>query len=297
MYSFTIRQLEVFLEICRVGSFSGAAERLDVSQPAVSNAVRLLESELGVELFERRRGTSCVLTREGAVLRDCAAQFIARCEAMGRAARGLRRKPRCLRVFAGGHLLEDYLRPLLPEFCEEHPQLQMSFLPERNRDQIQQDIRAGKVDVAVITAPPDEKPPGSLLLGTTATGVFGLSGQRGLPTAEEVSTLPFILPVASSQLTHSMLAELARHGVRPAQIAGYFPYHDLRVRLACRGRGVVFAAQSVIDKHDQHGQLRLLFATDPWERHLYINPRLESAAAAAVAGFVSRALSTPPVGG
>ncbi len=53
MYSFTFRQVEVFLEICRAGNFSGAAEQLEVSQPAISNVVRALELQLGVELFER----------------------------------------------------------------------------------------------------------------------------------------------------------------------------------------------------------------------------------------------------
>jgi DNA-binding transcriptional LysR family regulator len=293
MYSFTFRQVEVFLEICRVGNFSAAAGRLDVSQPAISNVIRSLESQLGVELFERRRGASCLLTREGAGFRDSAQQFISQCESIGRGVRTGRRKPRPLRVFIGQHLLEDYLRPLLPEFYEEHPQLQMNFLPEKSRDQIQQEILAGKVDVAVIATPADEKPPGSLLLGTIATGVHGLRSYRGPLSAEEVSALPFILPGAGSQLTASMLREMERHGVKPTRIVGHFPYHDVRVRLACRGKGVLFAAQSVVDRHDPRGLLRLLFATEPWERRMYISPRVEPATAAAIASFVTRVLAAP----
>jgi DNA-binding transcriptional LysR family regulator len=292
MYSFTFRQIEVFLEICRVGNFSAAAGRLDVSQPAISNVIRSLEAELGIELFERRRGASCVLTREGMGLRDCAQQFISQCDAIGRGARGVRRKPRPLRVFIGAHLLEDFLRPLLPEFYEEHPQLQMNFLPEKSRDQILQEIQAGKIDVAVITTPAEERPPGSLLLGTVPTGVHGVRSYRGPFSKEEISALPFILPAAGSQLTASMLRELERHGVKPTRIVGHFPYHDVRVRLACRGKGVLFAAQSVVDKHDTRGLLRLLFATEPWERRLYISPRVEPGAATALASFVTRALSS-----
>lgn len=291
MYSFTFRQVQVFLEICRVGNFSGAAERLDVSQPAISNIIRTLESQLGVELFERRRGASCVLTREGIGFRDNAQQFVAQCEAIGRGVRVGRRKPRPLRVFIGGHLLEDFIRPVLPEFYEEHPQQQMNFLPEKNRDQILQEISADKVDVAVITAPPDERPKGSVLVGTVLTGVYGVRSYRGPFTPEEISALPFVLPAADSHLTASMLRQMERHGVRPTRIVGFFPYHDLRVRLACRGKGVLFAAQSVIDKHDVRGQLRPLFPMEPWERRLYISPRVEPATATAVASFVTRALS------
>lgn len=50
-----IRQLEYFLMVREAGSFTRAAERLYVSQPAVTNAVRSLEEELGIQLFDRSR--------------------------------------------------------------------------------------------------------------------------------------------------------------------------------------------------------------------------------------------------
>lgn len=296
MYSFTFRQIEVFLEICRAGNFSGAAGQLEVSQPAISNVIRALESQLGVELFERRRGASCVLSREGIAFRDCAQQFLAQCEALGRGARSGRRRPRPLRVFIGGHLLEDFVRPMLPELYDEHPHIQMNFMPERSREQIVQEIQAGKIDVAVVTVAPDDKPPGSLLLGTVAAGVYAARNFRGPFTPESVSRLPFILPTAGTQLTSSMLRELEKHGVVPSRVSSFCQYHDVRIQLVCRGNGVTFSVQSVIDRHDPRGQLRLVLPMQPWERRLYINPRVERATATAIASFVSRALSVPARG-
>ncbi len=287
MYAFTFRQLEVFLEICRDGNFSGAAGRLDVSQPAISNVIRALESQLGVELFERRRGSSCVLTRDGMALRDCTQQFVNQCDNISRGVRG---RARPLQVFAGAHLLDDYLRPLLPEFYEAHPRLQMNFLSEKARDQIKQDIIADKVDVAVITAPADERLEGSALIGTIPAGVYGTHNFRDHCSATELSSHPFILPTANSQLANSMMRQLELHGIHPSRITGYFPYHELRVRLASRGKGLLFDVQSVVDKHDQRGLLRMLFPTEPWERRLYISPRLDSATANAVFDFVSESL-------
>jgi DNA-binding transcriptional LysR family regulator len=291
MYSFTFRQIEVFLEICRAGNFSGAAGQLEVSQPAISNVIRSLEAQLGVELFERRRGASCVLSRDGLRFRDCAQQFLAECAAIGHGSRPRRRRPRPLRAFIGGHLLEDFVRPMLPELYDEHPQLQMNFLPERSRDQILQDIQTAKIDVAVITVPAEEKPPGSLQVGTVAAGVYGARNFRGPFSPESVSALPFILPAARTQLTISMLRELEKHRVVPERIVGFCQYHDVRIRLACRGKAVTFSVQSVIDKHDPRGQLRLLFPMTPWERRLYINPRVDPASAAAIASFVTRAFA------
>jgi DNA-binding transcriptional LysR family regulator len=293
MYSFTFRQIEVFLEICRLGNFSAAAAELEVSQPAISNVIRSLESQLGIDLFERRRGASCVLTREGIKFRDCAQQFLAQCEALGRAGRGARR-PRPLRVFIGGHLLDDFVRPLLPEFHDEHPDVRMNFLPERNRDRILQEIQTGQIDVAVITVPSDERPPGSVHIGTVAAGVYGARNFRSSLSAVAVSELPFILPATGAQLTATMLREMQKHGVVPTRIIDFCQYHDVRIRLVCRGTGVTFSVQSVIDRHDPRGQLRLIFPMAAWERRLYINPRVEPASATAVASFVTRALAVIP---
>ncbi len=61
-----LRQLEYFLMVSKVNSFTRAAERLYVSQPAVTNAIRSLEDELGVQLFDRNQ-KQAFLTSEGQV--------------------------------------------------------------------------------------------------------------------------------------------------------------------------------------------------------------------------------------
>lgn len=61
-----LRQLEYFLMVSKAGSFTHAAARLYVSQPAVTNAIRGLEDELGVQLFDRSQ-KQAFLTTEGKV--------------------------------------------------------------------------------------------------------------------------------------------------------------------------------------------------------------------------------------
>ena len=60
-------QLQMFLAVVDSGSFSAAAEQLHVTQPAVSEGVRALESRLGVRLFDRR-GHRAAVTPEGTAL-------------------------------------------------------------------------------------------------------------------------------------------------------------------------------------------------------------------------------------
>jgi DNA-binding transcriptional LysR family regulator len=50
------REIEIFRAVMLTGSTSRAAEKLDISQPAVSQAIRKLEENAGLKLFARMRG-------------------------------------------------------------------------------------------------------------------------------------------------------------------------------------------------------------------------------------------------
>jgi len=63
----TLRQLEIFLEVVRAGSFRGAARDLGLSQVAVSDHVRQLERRLGRDLFIRAPGSVPTLSAAGQV--------------------------------------------------------------------------------------------------------------------------------------------------------------------------------------------------------------------------------------
>jgi len=58
-------QIEAFLAVARLGSFTRAAAALHLSQPAVSRRIDLLEHRLGAPMFERARGSSVILTEAG----------------------------------------------------------------------------------------------------------------------------------------------------------------------------------------------------------------------------------------
>src|SRR5256885_13601062 len=62
-----LRRLEVFAKVAELGSFSRAAEALFLTQPTVSEHVRALEDELGVQLLDRL-GRGAAPTRAGQLL-------------------------------------------------------------------------------------------------------------------------------------------------------------------------------------------------------------------------------------
>lgn len=62
-----IDRLKMFIYVCMYGTVSKAAEKLYISQPAVSQGIKELEKELGVDLFERK-GRNLILTSSGIAL-------------------------------------------------------------------------------------------------------------------------------------------------------------------------------------------------------------------------------------
>ena len=64
-----LKQLECFLAVSKLKSFTRAAEQVYISQPSVTTAIRRLEDELGIILFERNK-KQAVLTPEGKIFYD-----------------------------------------------------------------------------------------------------------------------------------------------------------------------------------------------------------------------------------
>lgn len=63
----TLTQMQYFYTVCKYENYTRAAQELYVSQPAISQAMKELEIQCGVPLFQRQ-GNTLVLTEEGAVL-------------------------------------------------------------------------------------------------------------------------------------------------------------------------------------------------------------------------------------
>lgn len=88
----TLQQLRYAIEIANSGSMNEAAKRLFVSQPSLSNAIKELESELGITIFERNnRGIS--ISAEGVEFLGYARQIIEQTEFMENRYTGKKRSP------------------------------------------------------------------------------------------------------------------------------------------------------------------------------------------------------------
>ncbi|MFE2547817.1 LysR family transcriptional regulator [Streptomyces sp. NPDC059355] len=102
--------LELLLAVARIGSLSGAAKRMGITQPAASSRIRAMETRLGVALVDRSpRGST--LTAEGALVTDWARRVVDAAEAFDAGAQALRgRRDSRLRV-AASMTIAEYLLP------------------------------------------------------------------------------------------------------------------------------------------------------------------------------------------
>src|SRR5207237_8205736 len=121
-----INQLEVFLSVAQEKSFSRAAEALHRTQPAVSQAIRRLEAELGEPLFDRssKDGT---LTAAGRVLFDFAQQMMNLRHHAHSAIKELRDLHRGKLSLDANEYTVMSLLPLIPILHARHPQIRIEL--------------------------------------------------------------------------------------------------------------------------------------------------------------------------
>ena len=149
--------MEAFVLVVDTGSFSAAARRLKLGQPAVSKLVAQLEGRLGVKLLVRTtRGLTA--TEAGLNYYERARRSIEEADEAEHAARGagasLTGK---LRIAAAVTFARIHLIPRLPEFLQRHPDLEIEVvLDDRNVDLVQEGVdvalRMGQLVDSSLTA-------------------------------------------------------------------------------------------------------------------------------------------------
>lgn len=149
--------MEAFVLVVDAGSFSAAARRLGVGQPAVSKLVAQLERRLGVKLLARTtRGLTP--TEAGRNYYERARRSIQEADEADLAARGASKGlTGKLRVCAAVTFARLLLMPRVPEFLARHPDLELDVvLDDRNIDLVQEGIdvglRMGRLADSTLTA-------------------------------------------------------------------------------------------------------------------------------------------------
>jgi DNA-binding transcriptional LysR family regulator len=150
------QQLQAFVAIAECGSFSAAAERLHLTQPAVSKRLALLEEQLDAQVFDRI-GRRIRLTAAGQLLLPRAKTVLNEVEAGYQAIAGLRGEVAgALSIATSHHIGLHYLPSHLRSFMKAFPAVRMD-LHFLDSEQAQAEILRGRFDLALVTLPPEQQ--------------------------------------------------------------------------------------------------------------------------------------------
>lgn len=243
----TPRQLEVFLTAAEDCHFVCTASRLGISQAAVSSHIAALEHQLGKPLFVRRRGRKPILSSYGQTLFKEARSSITQTDGAGPRPHQLKR--RRVHIGAGGHLLDDYIRPRLPHFYRQHADLDIECHYVDSPNPCVQLVNERKIDLLVYTVTnPANFPLHAEILRSVKLGLYvgrGLASSKNLsPT--ELSTLPFILPPEGSPACRLVQSALLAAGISCRSVAAHVQFAPVAKDLAKRGHGVAVLFETMI---------------------------------------------------
>ena len=146
--------MKVFLAVAHERSFSRAAAKVHRTQPAVSQAVRRLEVELGEQLFDRSSKTG-TLTEAGRMLQNYGQRLVRLAEETESAVRELRDLQRGRVLVGANEAAVHTLLPLIVRFRQRYPDITIDVrrVPAR---QIAVEVQQGSLDFGALTFHPAE---------------------------------------------------------------------------------------------------------------------------------------------
>lgn len=145
--------LQAFIEVARHESFSLAAERLHLTQPAISKRVQNLEETLGVALFDRV-GRKVQLTESGRALYPRARQWLLDFEDIRKSVADLNGEVTgILKIGTSHHIGLHRLPPTLRQFSQHYPQVRLD-LQFIDSEAAYESVLSGDLELGIVTLPP-----------------------------------------------------------------------------------------------------------------------------------------------
>lgn len=265
---------KIFYYVAISGSFTKAAEELCISQPAVSQSIRLLEEILGSKLFTRvPKGVR--LTPEGEVLFSYIKrgyEYICLGEKQFRKMLDLEYGE--IRIGASDMTLRFYLLPYLERFHERYPGIKVSVTNAPTPDTLLL-LYDGKIDFGVVSEPFQAKP-GIQYLRVKKIGDIFVAGskfgnlQGKIMEYKELENLPIICLEQNTSTRRYVNEFLEVNGV-VLNPEFELATSDMIVRFAQRNLGIGCVVEDFAKETIQSGQLfKLQFDKEIPQRHICI---------------------------
>jgi len=289
-------QLNTFLEVARLSSFSKAAETCFRTQPAISSQIRALEEEVGAKLFDRSGG-KVSLTQPGKTFQKYAEQQMEARKQMIAALAEMEKVPRGeLVVGANEGTCLHILPEVFAEFKKQYPGVAVS-IRRSERAKVLENIIDNSVDFGVISIPVSDN---RLTVVTIHRDELVLIAAAGHPLARmksasiaEAAKFPLLLPKVGR--TRDALEELFHErGLKP-NISMELDSSELLKRFVAADVGVGFIARSNVVEDVKAGVLAAVAIKDAQiRRDLALVFRKDKALSRAALAFIDIAVKLKP---
>ena len=250
----SLSSLRAFAAVAETGSFSRAGAQLNVTQAAVSQQVKSLETRLGISLVVRvGRGIS--LTTEGASLaRDLDAGFATLRRGIETLTGADAARP--VQITMSPAFATEWLMPRLPEFQHLHPEITLMLNPSVEV----MELKPGGIDLAIRyrdRRTPDKEGTPFLVSDTVVIGTPSLIGEKALDNPATLMGIPWLQELG----TNGVADWFERWGVtldRPLMIS-QMP-GNLIMQAVRRGDGITHTIRAFFEEEIQSGKMTVLYS-------------------------------------
>jgi DNA-binding transcriptional LysR family regulator len=294
-----ITQLEVFLAVSRERSFSRAAQALHRTQPAVSQAVRRLEVELGEPLFDRSSKDGS-MTAAGRVLYDYAQQMLNLRHNANSAIRELRDLHRGKLSLSANEYTVTSLLPLIPIFRARHPHIKVE-VKRSLASRISQEVLNREVEIGVVSFKPTDQNIKAIPVATDELALIVAPdhplAQKEIVSVRELGAEAFIAHNVPSPYRERVIKTFEKYRT-PLNISMELPTLEAIKRLVENGMGVALIPRLTAQTEIGRGHLVGLSVREMrLERRLHLIFRKGATLSHAAKAFlrVARAAGTQSV--
>lgn len=252
------KQIDAFVWVAELGSFRAAAEKLNTTQPAISQRIAAMESTMTARLFERgARGIK--LTEKGQELLSHARRMLELRNEMMRVAKAQNAVRGTFRLGAAETLVQTWLHYLIEHLHHSYPALVVEIHVDTTHV-LRSQLAAHQIDLALVLGESQDPKESSLYLcdyelAWVASPDLKLHGRH--VTVAEVGKYPIITYPSTSQPYRTVKKFLTDAGIKAPRIYGSASLSTI-VQMTRRGIGPSVITPAFIADDIAEGKLHIL---------------------------------------